>query len=307
MVRSLRCFLAIALVFGVGAVAHAQTQLVRKYKDGESYSTSVDVISKQTMNILGMNQETSSQQNMVIKSQVGRRGADGQLRVDHKVDAMQVELKVPVLGEIKFDSAKPDSATESPITPLLKAGAKGSWTEVLDKDNRVVAIEGREKALEGVPDELKERAKAQIDPAYLKEAANRQIDRIPSKPLKPNDSWEQTETMRIDGGQTLTFKKTYTYKGPETVQGVAVDRIDVKATEVKLEINFGGAIPLKLVKSDLKIGESKGVIHFDRNVGRVIFDDQSHQIKGPLTLGIGDQEIPADIDLNLTTTSRERR
>ncbi|MFN0196639.1 MAG: hypothetical protein ACKVT0_07825, partial [Planctomycetaceae bacterium] len=78
-----------------------------------------------------------------------------------------------------------------------------------------------------------------------------------------------------------------------------------KCLEVKFDINPNGPIPLTLIKSDLKIGETTGRLFFDREAGRVVIDEQSHQVKGEFTIKANDQELPAVLDLRLITNSRE--
>lgn len=302
-----RLWLVAGLVALLGpAVALAQVKLEHKQVEGATYAGSVDISTKQTMSILGMNQESSSQNNIVVRTKNGKREADGTLRSESKVEALQAQIKAPGLGEISFDSAKPDKAPDSPLTPIFKASAAGSWTTVYGKDGKVTAVEGRDKSYESLDPALRERVKSQYAPEYLKEVANKQLERIPSKPLNVGDSWETVEPMKIDAAQTLTFTRKYTYQGEVEKDGKKVDSIKVVSTAVKLDIDGNAGLPLKLVKSNLKIKDSSGTIYFDRNLGRVVGESQKSQIVGPLTLGVAGQEIDAELDLTLETSAMDR-
>ena len=177
---------------------------------------------------------------------------------------------------------------------------------VLDRENRVLRVEGREKAFEGLDQAIRDTFKAALDPAHLKQAAQLEMDRIPGKPVKVGDSWEQTETMRLEGGQSLVFQRKYTYKGEVEEGGKKVHKIDVVATEAKLDIDPNNPANLKLVKSDLKVGKTSGTLLFDPTSGSIVSDKQTHQIKGAITLGIAGQELPADLDLTIETSAVAR-
>lgn len=303
----LRVFCGAVLFAFMPVSVWAQATLQRKYVEGSTSSKSVDVQVKQTMSIQGMNLETTSQQNSVVRSTVGQRAANGELRISSKVETYQTRLKAPVVGEVVFDSVNPEKATDSPLTQVFKAAAQASWTTVLDSENQVVAVEGKDKAFEVLDEQLSGFVKGQNDPAYLKSSAQLELDRIPKKPLKVGDSWQQAEPLRLDSSQTLTFTKKYTYRGRVEHEGRKVHQIDVVAVEVKLTIDGNGPIMLKLVKSDLKPGESSGKLLFDDQLGDIVSDVQSHQVKGSLTLGIAGQELPAELDLTLETSTVARR
>ncbi len=297
-----------AIVFFCAAsMASAQVTLQRKFVEGSQYARSVDVRSKQTMSIQGMNLESSSQQNMVVRSTIGRRDADGVLRVENRVESMQQQIKAPGLGEVSFDSVNPEKATESVLTPLLKAASQASWTLVLDRENQVVAVEGKDKAFAGLDEKLRDAVKGTNDPEYLKQATALEFSRVPSKPLKVGDTWEQTAPLRLDSAQSLTFKKKYTYKGIVEKEGRQLHQIDVEATDVKLAMEPTGPLMIKLLKSELKLASSQGTLYFDAELGQVVMDSQTNQIKGSITLGVAGQELPAEFDLTLETSTQARR
>lgn len=304
----MRMMAAVGLAVGVlASTASAQVTLARKYVEGATTSRSVDTSTKQTLVIAGMNVETSSQQNMVVSATNGKRNAAGELSVDYKVDSLQQSLKAPGLGEVQFDSANPDKATESPLTPLFKAASQATWTMTLDRENRVTSVAGRDKAFESLDEKLRDAVKSSFDPAKLKAAAQVELDRIPVKAVKVGDSWEQDEVQSLEGGQSLTLRKKYTYRGEMDQGGRKLHQIDVVLTKVSLAIEGANAANLTLKNSDLKPGMTSGTLLFDAEAGEVASDKQVHQIKGSLTLAIAGQELPAELDLTLDTSVVARR
>ena len=291
----------------LASTAQAQIRLARKYVEGATHSRSVDTSTKQTLVIAGMNVETSSQQNMVLTATIGRRNAAGELQVAYKIDSLQQSLKAPGLGEVTFDSANPDKATESPLTPLFKAASQAAWTMTLDRENRVASVSGREKAFESLDEKLRDAVKGNFDPAKLKAGAQVEMDRIPVKAIKVGDAWEQDEVQQLEGGQSLTLRKTYTYRGEVDEAGRKLHQIDVVLTKVTLAIEGANAANLTLKNSDLKPGMTSGTPLFDSEAGEIASDKQVHQIKGSITLAIAGQELPAELDLTLDTSVVARR
>lgn len=287
------------------STAQAEVKLERKFAPGSSYKNVVEVQSIQTLKLNNMDIDTNVSQTIVIETTVGDRAGDGQLQIEHKIGSLRAQMTIPNLGEIKFDSTKPDEATDSPLTPIFKATANSTWQTILNKDNEIVEVKGRDDLLNGLDENLKQFVKGQFDKEYLTEAARKEAARIPAKSVEIDDTWEQSEAMRVDSSQVLTFDKTYTYRGTETYNGKELDRIDVKATAIKYEILPNSPIPLKVSDSNLKIGETTGKIYFDRELGRIVLDEQSHQVVGDFTLEVNDQKLPSVLDLRMTTNSRE--
>ena len=307
MVRSFLGGLIGGLAVCAATTASAQVMLSRKYVEGEVRVQSVDTATKQTLVINGANLENSSQQNMVLRAKVGKRNAEGELPIEFAVDSLQQTIKAPGIGEVSFDSVNPDKATDSPVTPLLKAAAQAKWVMTLDRANRVSSVRGMEKAFESLDEPQREALKGLWDAEFLKKQAQAELDRIPSTPLKSGETWEREETQRLEGGQSLTFVNRYTYAGETEQDGKKLHRFDVVATKVTLAIEGGPAALVRLVKSDLKPAKSSGMLLVEGESGWVAVEKLSTQIKGTLVLTIGGQELPAELDLTIDKSTAARR
>ena len=287
----------------------AQVQLEVKIPAGKKVTVASDSVSNQVLTLAGMNIETKAEQNVISSMTFSKIGADGGYRAEHKTESLQSRVNAAGM-EFAFDSVNADKEVENPIgkqmAEIFRATLKSSWTSVHDKAHRAVAIEGIEKALEGLSPETAAAVRPQFETDYLKDTLNKSHDRIPAKPVKKGDSWEQSEAARVGGGQTLTFKQRYTYTGTVEKNGVQLDRIEIATTEVQYELGADSPLPLKLVKSDLKIANAKGELLFDRQQGQVVEETQKMQIKGAITFSINGQELPGALDLTMETTSRVR-
>ena len=311
MLRS-QCFRVVLTLLGIVAMSRAglaQVQLNVKVPAGKKIAISTDITVNQVLTLAGMNIESKSEQNSVGSATYSKIGPDGKYRVEHKTETLQLRIKAAGM-EFAFDSVNPDKEADNPlgkqIAETLKATLKANWTSVHDKSNHIVAVEGIEKALEGLSPEAAAGVRSELDPEYLKDSLNLKLDRIPTKPVKKGDTWEQMEPARVGSGQTLTFKQRYTYTGTVEKNGVQLDRIEVTTTDVTFDIAADSPIPLKLVKSDLKIANSKGELLFDRQQGSSVEETSKIQIKGSLTFSINGQELPGELDLTFDSAGRVR-
>jgi hypothetical protein len=122
---------------------------------------------------------------------------------------------------------------------------------------------------------------------------------MPDILVRPGESWERTETLELDAGQTLTFRKKYEYLGTEKKGEKTFDKIGVTVTEVKYAQDPAVPTPLKATDSDLKVDSSSGTILFDREAGYIAFDQSKNRIKGKITFMADGKDVPGALDLTI--------
>ncbi len=298
----------IALVLlAIPHAALAQVKLELKLPDGQKTISVVKISTKQVLTLAGMNIESGSDQEMSISTTNAKRAPDGTLRQQQKIEALKAKLTLPGGVNLEFDSTQPDAPPAGTqfdvLLDLIKVNVKANWTVVRDKENRVTAIEGREKVLEGLDEAKRALLQKQLDPAYLRETANKELDKLPMKPVNKGDTWEVTETLRLEQGQNMTFKTKYTYQGTADRNSRQLDKIDVETLEVGYGVDADAPLPLKVKGADLKPKTLEGVIYFDREKGNVVESRSSVQIKGTINFEVNGQELPAQLDLTMTSSS----
>jgi hypothetical protein len=307
MLRTFFLSTVVASLLTLPSGALAQVKLEIKLPDGQKTTSTVKISTKQNLSLAGMNIDSGSEQEMVISTVNGKRGADGVLKQEQKIDALKAKLTLPGGVVLEFDSAKPDAPAAGTafdvLLDLIKVNAKATWTVVRGPDNKVTAIEGREKVLEGLDESKKQMLQKQLDPAYLRDAANKEMEKLPGKPVKEGDSWEITETLRLEQGQNMTFKTKYTYRGPTDQNGKKLDKIDSEVLEVNYDVDADAPLPLKVTSAELKPKTLEGVILFDREKGNTVESRSSVQIKGTINFDVNGQAIPAQLDLTMSTSS----
>lgn len=309
MIRGFCFATLVALLISSATNAVAQEVTLKfKFPDGRQATSEMQTKSAQTLTIAGMDLESGSNQTVTITTTNGKRAADGTQTVHSKIDAIKAEVTLPGGTELEFDSADADADPPGTafdfVLDIFKATLKSTWATKMNKDNRVVAIEGRADAFGDLPQTLQDAMKAQLDPEYLKTAANDELDKVPTDSISKGDTWERTSTMRLDSGQKLAFTSEYTYAGTVQEAGRDLHKITLKTLDV--DYSADADAPLKVVQSDLKVTDSDGHFLFDADKGQVVAAKGKVQIKGTLTLEIMGMELPGNLDLTMETALKAK-
>ena len=300
---------SLALAFGVASAAQAQVNLEIKDREG-SATTRSTAKTHQILSIAGMDFESTSDTATTTTSATGKPEADGTVRIRETIDAFQASLALP--GEIKiaFDSDKPeaksDNADVQGLLDLFHAMKGFTYTLVIGPDHQVRAVEGTEPLKASGQGSLAEGVKERLSPAGMKRIANEGRDVLPGKPVNKGDRWRRTHAMDIGAGQTLTFENYYEYAGTVEKNGRTLDKIDAFVGGVTYSLDPNSPLPLKLVRSDLKISSSTGTILFDREKGQVVETTATTRIAGPITFSVNGQELAGKVDLTIESGSTVR-
>jgi len=304
MIRGFYLTTLFALVLSFATSASAQVTLKFKFPDGRKSTMEVKVKSAQTLTLAGMDLESGSDQTITLTTTNGKHAADGTINVTSTTDAVKAAITLPGGTELEFDSANPDAYPPGTqfdfVLDIFKATAKAKWTTKIGQNNRVLAVVDREAAFADLPQNLKDTMKGQLDPEYLKIAANDELDKIPTEPVSVGDSWERTNTLRLDSGQRFTFTNKFTYQGSVKQNGKTLEKLVSKTTDIEYSTEAGA--PLKVLESNLKIVASSGLILFDVAAGQVILSRSKMQIKGTIKLEVMGMELPGNLDLTMEST-----
>ncbi len=301
MIRGFYLTTLVALLASFATSAPAQVTFKHKFPDGRKSTSETIIKTSQTLTLGGNELLSGSEQSLTVTAVNGQRAADGTLVVNNKIEGLKTTATLPGGVELEFDSAKPDAPRPGTqfdvLLDIFEATANSSWEAVMGQDNRVVAIKGRDAAYAELPQSLRDAMKAQIDPEYLKIAANDELAKLPSEPVSPGDSWERTNTIRLDSGQRIKFTNKYTYEGNVQQDGKNLEKITSQTTDVDYFVE--GESPLKVIESDLKVAASEGVILFDPTYGQIVSQQNKVQVKGTLKLEVMGMEFPGQLDLTM--------
>ena len=112
----------------------------------------------QILTINGSDVETNAEEVVVSSSATGARKADGTLPIEQKIEAIRLQLTLPMNVVISFDSASPapkkdDNPIASLFVGICQALVGTSYNITLDKDNQFVSVEGIQKVLDKADDQ----------------------------------------------------------------------------------------------------------------------------------------------------------
>ena len=159
------CFSVVALALS-STIASAQVKLEPKYPEGAKSVVHRDTTSKQTLTLAGMDIDTKSSTFIVATASIGKRAADGTLKIEEKVETLQSEISTPG-GLIQFDSANPDKKADNallePILDIFRTVYRNPVTVELDAKNKITAV----KLPEGEYEKLSDAAKGQLNPEEM--------------------------------------------------------------------------------------------------------------------------------------------
>jgi hypothetical protein len=299
-----RIMISSCVVFGLSATSFGQVTLEHKFTEGANYTTETTVKTEQKLTLAGMDLDTNGDVRTTSKSTVGKRDVEGKVRVQEKVESLQVTMSL--MGtDYSFDSANPDNKGASPleiIRDVHKAIAKRTTTTVYDKSNRAVAVESDQNILGTLPDQIQSLVKSSLDPTILKNAANDELEQLKSEPVKTGDTWKRTKSSNFGGGQVMTFDTEYTYAGTVEKGGRTLDKVTFNTLSVTFAFE-DSPLPITLKNSDLKVPESEGLILFDRAKGQTVESSSSMRIAGDLVFAANNMDLPAKLDLKMHTTT----
>ena len=304
----IRTCVVLSVLVALGLAPAGLEKVKLEFKHPEGQSTTVESSSKthQILSIAGMDVETTSQNRITVVSTIGKRGADGRLPIQQKVEAINVQLMTPVFN-VTFDSSNPNAKDDNPmvqaILDTIRARLGTSHTIVLGKDNKVIAIEGLDKILERASPAAVEGLKNELNPEQLKKAAEQSYNTLPTEPVGEGDTWTRTIATSIGGGQTLTFESKFEYLGTVEKDGKKLDKIATTATSVTYAMDPNLPTPVKVTQSSLKIESSKGTILFDRAKGQAVESSSNNHIVGDMTLTANGMDFPSELDLTIESSS----
>lgn len=296
-----------AATFTFPAQAPAQVKLQLKFPEKKTRRIEVTQKVHQLLTSDGKEAETNTESVMIVSLTMGKRHADGTIPAKTTIESIFLNRSLPDGIELTFDSNKPDVENPNPqlqpVLDMLRVLSGSSYTVILDKNNRAVSVKRDDKALEGASETVRAMLRGVLDPKYLKQVYNQELDRLPKNPVHQGDTWLRTEVSRLGGGQKFTFETLYEYAGTVEKKGKTLDKITLTTTSVTYERETGAASLAKVTKSNFHIEESSGTFFFDRKQGVVVEGRNLIRIKGDLTLSAGGKKLSVELDLTIENRS----
>lgn len=288
------------------APAPAQVTLEFKFPEGRTSTYENRMSVDQTLTINGQAIPTLSKQTSGLTTKVGAPRDGDVTPLTQTLGHVKAELSLPGGIELDIDSSDPENPEgEQPqltaIRETIRALEGLSFTILVGPDGKVAGVEGVEEALKGdLAPQVAAGLRQRLDPETLTLEYNQEYTIFPAEPVSTGDTWEREDLLNLGEGQSLTFQRTYAYEGTVDHDGKTLDRVNITATGVAYAMENPNS-PLQVKNSDLKVVESKGELLFDREAGQVVESRNTTRMTGSLVLSAGGQDLPAELDLTITT------
>ena len=304
------CFAMIATFSSSGSIAfcaqadQAQVKLEYKFPEGRTLAYKTTSRVRQVMTFMGTQIESVKRETKEWSRSVGKRRGDSTLAVEEKVQSLRVDYTLPGGIKLSLDSRNPNIKIDNKqlafLGEVFELESTIAYLVIVDKDIKVKAIEWAEKLREQVEklaDPIaREEFENEISADRLKVRFEQEVHRLPDVGIRSGEPWERTELLEING-KSMSARKKYEYGGTEKKGDRTVEKISAKVLEVKYDMDRKDALPLKVVKNDLKVESSDGTILFDRENGYVVSASERVRMKGEISLSGAGVEQSGEINL----------
>jgi hypothetical protein len=312
-VRTPHWFIALSLV-GFTAPVFGQEATLKwdfdKLKDGttfKSFYQEMTTETVQTMKVMNSDIKQTQKQTFYFSWTPVEKKDDNWV-IKQVIEG--VKMRIEIGGQpIEYDSTTTkEGGTSSALGDFFKALVKSEFRLTLDKDFKVIKIEGREefvKKLTAANPQMETLLKQILSDDALKQMADPTFAAVPNASKKKGDSWEKTTNLDMGPIGKYENKYKYTYDGKSTTK--EKEKLDVIKVETTLgykppdEKAASGGLPFKIKSADLTSKNATGTILFDAEKGRVVEQEMSVELNGKLTIEIGGQATVVTLDQKQTT------
>jgi hypothetical protein len=229
--------------------------------------------------------------------------------VEQEVEGLK--MSIDISGNlISYDSTKQDggvTAGNPTLTQFFKALVGAKFTAILDKNQKVEKVEGKEKFIADLgagSQQMDALLKKIMTDDALKQMCDPSFGLTPDAPKKPGDTWKKDST--IDLGPIGTYAVSYTFKyvGPASDEDKKDEKKkDTDKIEVETTLNYTApkanpeGLLFRIKEGKLtSTNPTKGTIFFDSKNGRIASAEISIVLKGDLTVTIGGTDTKVELN-----------
>lgn len=294
--------LAFVLLAQCTLPADAQTTLRWKFKSGEklNYVTEQKTVSKGM--IMGMEIETKMSQVIEMSWAVKSVDSRGAAEMVQTIDRLRMNMESP-FAAFEYDS-KSGKEIEGPIGeiigPILNAMAGAEISLKMDPSGNVSDVKLPEKLVDSLrTNPLIAQFGEMFSEDGIKQMAQGgagSVGAFPENAVSKGESWDKKAELK-NPFAVIGVVTTSTYAGPETREGVKLEKIDVKMTQ-SIEPAPGGMIEIKIGSQD-----SKGTAYFDNSQGRLVAQEMTQKMKMEIDVmgNVIEQDVESVMSVKLST------
>jgi hypothetical protein len=286
------------------AAAGDKIELKWKFEKDKPFYQEMRTQTNQDMKVMGMEVKQNQDQTFYFSWQFKEEDKDKNTVVTQKIEG--VKLTINVAGNpITFDSTA-QTTGNSPLAEFFRALVGSDFVLTLDRDNRVIRIEGRDAFLRKLTT-----ANAQMEPLLksilteeaLKQMADPTFGVTPPNAVAKGDTWKRESKLNL--GPIGSYKGTYTYKyegQDEKNKDLAKISVDTVLTYEPPAADGAASLPFRIKEAKLNSKNGKGTVFFDVRKGRLDHSEQKIELDGKLKIEIAGTETEVTLNQSQDTT-----
>ena len=314
-----RAGMNVAIILGMACLspispqaARGQVKLEYKFPENSKLTYKTTSRIRQVLTLMNnMEKASVMRETRLWTRSVGKHRNDSTVPVEDKVEFLRDEYTLPDGMKLTLDSSDSKLKANAPalkfMADIFKLESALAYTIVLDPQAKVKAVEGMEplkaKATEIDSTIAREEFLNEIGADRLRTKFEQMIHSFPVVVARLGEPWERTEILEING-KIFTVHKKYEYRGTEKKGEKTIEKISSKILDIKYDQDPKGDLPVRVVKSDLKVESSEGIILFDREEGHVVSSSEKFRIKGTITYSAGGVDQSSGFDLSLDSNTQ---
>ncbi len=279
------------------AAAGDKVDLKWKFEKDKPFYQEMTTKTQQDMQVMGMPVKQSQDQTFYFSWQFKEEDKDKNTVVVQKIEG--VKLTINVAGSpITFDSTAPTGQNNA-LSEFFRALVGSEFRLTLDKDNKVIKIEGRDEFLRKLTtanQQMESLLKSILTEEALRQMADPTFGVTPPGPKAKGETWEKESSLNL--GPIGSYKCKYTYKLEGVDKDLAKIGVETALTYQPPPADSGVQLPFRIKEANLKSKNGKGEITFDIKKGRLNTSQQKIELDGKLTIEIAGMTT----DVTLTQT-----
>lgn len=286
------------------AAAGDKVDLKVKFEKDKPFYQEMTTKTQQDMKVMGMEVKQNQDQTFYFSWTFKEEDKDKNTVVVQKIEG--VKLTINVAGNpITFDSTA-QSSQSTALSEFFRALVGSEFRLTLDKDNKVIKIEGREeflRKLAAANQQMEPLLKAILSEEALRQMAEPTFGVAPPHPVAKGDTWTRDSTLNL--GPIGSYKGVYKYKyegRDDKNKDLAKISVETTLTYQPPQEGSGAGLPFKIKSADLKSKDGKGTVYFDVKKGRLEKSDQSIKLDGKLTIDIAGMTTEVTLNQGQDTT-----
>ncbi len=246
---------------------------------GDNFGYTVTQHTNMDISVMGQDMSTTGRQDTEYAFKVMEVAPSGDFKTDVTIERVAFQQKVPMVGDVKYDSADKEGSKNSPLKSLGETVGK-RFQISYDKSGKIEKTEGVQEIIGDISKSLNkqgaEQLVSQFGTAGITNTLKNLSGIIQGSP-KVGSTWSQkTEAM---GMVNMILNQTYTLTERKDGQAIITVGGTAKTTEGEGALEFQGM----QISYDME-GPITGTIIVDEKTGWAISSDVTPNLKGKMTL-----------------------